>query len=97
MNPPRNWNKMVKEKGKHTILNMKFDTGTFGSAGHPKVEILPLPGFKVETIIAVVHVSNFVQHKELALGIELVFFPAMGKHLMEIFEEMSVPVLYWLF
>ena len=47
--------------GGHTILEVEFDGRTVGSFAHPYVEIFALARLKVEDIVAVIEVCEFVE------------------------------------
>ena len=44
-----------------TVLNVKLCAGSFGNVRHPHVQILLLAAFKVDALVAVLHLSD-LQH-----------------------------------
>lgn len=72
------------------VLDVELGGGTVGSLGHPHVQIHMLSGLKVQNVVAVVHLSNLVELVQLGLGVELGLLSTMGKHGLEIADEMSL-------
>lgn len=73
---------------------MRLYGGAIGGLAHPYIEVLALPRFEEQDIIAVVEFGQFVELVELGLGIKLCIFSAVRQEGVEIIKEMSVSVGY---
>lgn len=75
-----------------TVLAVELESWSIWSLAHPYVEIFAFAGLEEENVVAVVHISQFVQLVQLGLGVEFDIFSAMWEENMEVVEEVPLPV-----
>ena len=75
---------------KRTILDVHLDGGSIGRLAHPQIEILRLPGFEEEHIVAVVQIRQLVELIQLRLRVQLGVLAAVRQQRIYVIQKVSV-------
>ena len=70
---------------------LKFNAGSPSNIRGPHVNILHLPAFKEQTLLAVLHLGNFVDNKEVLLLLHLRVGLGVRHHATQIVQQMPPP------